>query len=57
MSLNELLDAAGIKRTVAQDAINTLLEAGELIRLGQGVRGAPYRYCRAPDPGGTGDAD
>jgi hypothetical protein len=44
--LEDLLETTGVGRTVTQEAIKELLEAGELRRVGGGVRGDPYRYWR-----------
>lgn len=50
MGLNRLLEATGAKRTVAQAALAALLEAGRIVRVGEGVRGDPYRYRHAEGP-------
>ena len=49
VSLDELLEATELKRTTVQNAIEALLDAGELERTGRGRRGSPYRYWRPPD--------
>ena len=52
MGLTMLLMVTGLGRTTAQKAIESLLEAGELRRVGEGKKGSPYRYWR---PTGQGD--
>lgn len=44
MTLDELIDAAKVRRTSGQEAIAALLELGRLSRTGEGKRGSPYRY-------------
>lgn len=46
-----LLEKAGVKRTVGQEAVKEHVAAGRLRRAGAGKRGDPYRYW-AP-PGGS----
>jgi len=46
VSLNMLLMVTDLGRTTAQKAIEALLEAGELRRVGEGKKGSPYRYWR-----------
>jgi hypothetical protein len=50
VSLNFLLMVTDLGRSSAQKAIEALLEAGELRRVGAGVKGSPYRYWRPTSP-------
>jgi predicted transcriptional regulator len=50
VSLNFLLMVTNLGRTTAQKAIEALLEAGELRRVGEGVKGSPYRFWRPTSP-------
>jgi hypothetical protein len=51
VSLDELRETTGCGRTTAQEAIKELLETEQLRRVGEGVRGDPYRYWRPIGPG------
>ena len=56
MPLDALLDGAKVmKRTVAQEAIQRLINEGELRRVGAGKKGDPFRYCLANHAAGTGE--
>jgi hypothetical protein len=56
LPIEELLKKTdGVKRTVAQDALEGLMEAGQVVRIGKGVRGDPCRYHR-PDNGEGDDS-
>ncbi len=46
---DELLDAAKAKRTTGREALNELMEAGLIERVGAGKRGDPYRYRATPE--------
>ncbi|MBV9600726.1 MAG: AAA family ATPase [Chloroflexi bacterium] len=48
-NLNELLEVAAVKRTVAQEALNQLVATGAVRRLGAGKRGDRYRWYRASE--------
>jgi rubrerythrin len=42
----DLLEMTEVKRTVAQEALRSLVDAGVLLRIGEGKRGSPYRYWK-----------
>ena len=50
--LREIID---LGRTTTQKAIDTLLGAGELRRVGEGKKGSPYRYWRPTSQGDPPD--
>jgi hypothetical protein len=50
VTANDLVDAAKVRRTNGKEAISALLELGQLVRNGDGKRGAPYRYWAPPIP-------
>ena len=50
VNLTMLVMVIGLGRTTAQKAIDSLLEAGKLRRVGEGVKGSPYRYWRPTRP-------
>jgi hypothetical protein len=55
----ELLDhaskAAGTSMATANTAIGDLVDEGEIVRLGRGVKGYPYHYILSSNGGGTRD--
>lgn len=54
LTTNDLIEAAGVKRTIGQRALNALAENGTLSRSGTGKRGKPYLFWRPlPDDEGT----
>jgi hypothetical protein len=57
-TLDELQEAADIRRTAAQAAVRELVAVGELVKTGAGKKGDPHRYHRpdgsAPSPGDGG---
>jgi hypothetical protein len=54
LRLTELIEAAGIKRTMGQEACKVLEQQGVLRRTGKAVKGDPIRYWR---PDGEADVD
>lgn len=50
VSLDELLKVTDLGRTTVQKAVDTLLAAGELRRIGEGKKGNPYRYWHPTGP-------
>jgi hypothetical protein len=46
-TVDELLEAAHIKRTIGQDALTKLVEQGKILRIGAGKKGVPFRYFAA----------
>jgi putative DNA primase/helicase len=49
LPLDTLLEGTDVKRTMAQDAIKALVDAGHPIeRIGEGKKNDPYRYWCAP---------
>ena len=59
LTLEEVLRKSGLKRTRAQDLLKELAESGDVVRVGSGGRGDPYRYHRpeaaSPDGGDAPD--
>ncbi len=51
MATNDLIDAAGVRPTVGKEALNQLVDAGALSRVGAGHKNAPYRFWRPGSPG------
>lgn len=47
LTLDALADAAKIRRTTAQEAVQALEAQGKLRRIGDGKKGSPYRYYKA----------
>lgn len=43
---DEIMFSAGLKKTVARDALERLCTGGKLARVGSGKKGDPYRYYR-----------
>ena len=54
MTEREILDAADVKRTVGQEVLRSLVEAGILTRIGEGKRGSPYRYWKPSEKDSAG---
>jgi hypothetical protein len=44
MQSDDLLDAAKVRRTSGQEAIATLVELAQLVKIGKGKKGDPFRY-------------
>jgi hypothetical protein len=45
ISLDEILAATSLKRTLTQDALNMLIDKKRVQKIGKGKRGDPFRYC------------
>ena len=46
VTLGDLIKGSKIKRTTMQEAVSELVERGDLVQMGKGVRGDPRRYYR-----------
>lgn len=49
MTLDDLIGAAGVHRTTSQQAVHALVQSHDLIQIGQGRKGSPFKYYRLPD--------
>ena len=48
---DELVAAAGTKRTVSQSVVERLVKDGRLQKLGKGTKGSPFRFWSPPPNG------
>ncbi len=53
LTVDEMMEASGLKRTTVQDAIKRLVNDKLAVRLAGGVKGTPFRYASANNAAGT----
>ena len=53
LTVDEMMETSGLKRTTVQDAIKRLVNDKLAIRLAGGVKGTPFRYAWANNAAGT----